>query len=111
MTLSPRVRGFLSAIVAEHAVTRVRDRIRPGQLPVFAASEADRLYEALQAAENAAARLTEALGWMDAHGHESARERQRAARRVHRRVFALLDAAEDVYHANDGHLAPRKPTP
>lgn len=105
MTLPTSVRRVLRAITVEHAATRTRERVRPAQLPEFAATEADRLYEALQAAENAAARLTEALDWMGAYGHENAAQRRRAARRLHRRVFALLQAAEDVYHANDGHLA------
>jgi len=108
MTLPPRVRRFLTEIVAESTGQRATDRVRAEQLPTFAAVEADRLYEALQAAENAAARLAEALDWMSAYGHESAPQRRRVARRLHRRVFALLEAAEDVYHANDGHLVARE---
>lgn len=108
MTVPASVRRVLRAITVEHAATSTRERIRPGQLPEFAAIEADRLYEALQAAENAAARLAEALAWMGAYGHENASKRRSAARRLHRRVFALLEAAEDAYHANDGHLAARE---
>lgn len=109
MSLPPRVRRALTAIVAESTGSRATDRVRAEQLPAFAATEADRLYEALQAAENAAARLAEALDWMGAYGHESAPQRSRSAKRLHRRVFALLEAAEDVYHANDGHLAVAEP--
>jgi hypothetical protein len=80
------------------------ERVDPGKMPEFIEGEAYRLYEAIQEAESAARRLAEALDWEVASGDAEARPRRTRARRLHRRLFGLLDAAETVLHENERPL-------
>lgn len=82
------------------------ERVHPSKLPGLIQQEAEHLYVCIQAAENHTYRLSEMLDWQAAGGDAEARPKRTRARRLHRRLFALLEPAEDVYHENEGHLAP-----
>lgn len=72
------------------------EQVPSHEVPRFARERAEHVYELIQEAENECYRLAQALDWLSED--PEARKLRTKGRRLHKRLFNLLEPAENLHH-------------